>query len=277
MSINTVALRPGFSLRRPSVRAAAEDPVSSLEHIFVIAGPSGSGKSTFMREFVEDRLPRNIADDLPAEAKTWSRTSGNELSRKGLLQVLRAKRRTRGLVLHYDIMRAYSRGYENHANDPAMQAVTGVKVRLTVMTILPSREALFEQFLNRGRFGDCLYLCAESPARSAEHDGREFLSTVRTGFRRPPSFRFSYLGQRPGRSASFDCLCHLPDRAAIPDPWAHGANDDHKGSADASEVITMPGNRKRRRRGGKRLRHVRQFLLAQSGVLRNRSRLVRSE
>ena len=45
-----------------------------------------------MREFVEDRLPRNIADDLPAEAKTWSRTSGNELSRKGLLQVLHASR-----------------------------------------------------------------------------------------------------------------------------------------------------------------------------------------
>ena len=155
MSISSIAARPGFSFRRPLDRARHIDAAaaSALEHIFVIAGPSGSGKSTFMREFVEDRLPRNIADDLPAEAKTWSRTSGNELSRKGLLQVLRAKPRTRGLVLHYDIMRAYSRGYETPANDPAMQAVTGVKVPLTVMTILPSREALFEQFLNRARIG----------------------------------------------------------------------------------------------------------------------------
>ena len=35
-----------------------------------------------------------------------------------------------------------------------MQAVTGAKARLTVMTILPSREALFEQFLSRARSGD---------------------------------------------------------------------------------------------------------------------------
>ena len=156
MSISSIAARPGFSFRRPLDRARRIDAgaASALEHIFVIAGPSGSGKSTFMREFVEDRLPRDIADDLPAEAKTWSRIAGNELSRKGLLQVLRAKPRTRGLVLHYDIMRAYSRGYETHANDPAMQAVTGVKVRLTVMTILPSREALFEQFLSRARSGE---------------------------------------------------------------------------------------------------------------------------
>ena len=154
MSISSIAIRPGFSFRRPLEHRIDAAAASALEHIFVIAGPSGSGKSTFMREFVEDRLPRNIADDLPAEAETWSRTSGNELSRKGLLQVLRAKPRTRGLVLHYDIMRAYSRGYETHANDPAMQAVTGAKARLTVMTILPSREALFEQFLSRARSGE---------------------------------------------------------------------------------------------------------------------------
>src|SRR4029078_7087629 len=152
MSISSIAFRPGFTLRRPLQRARIEAAAASaLEHFFVIAGPSGCGKSTLMREFVEDRLPRHIADDLPAEAKTWSRTSGNELSRKGLLQVLRAKPKTPGLVLHYDIMRAYSRGYEFHAKDPAMQAVTGAKLRPTVMTILPSREALFEQFLNRAR------------------------------------------------------------------------------------------------------------------------------
>lgn len=107
-----------------------------------------------MREFVEDRLPRNIGRDLPTEAKTWSRTSGNELSRKDLSEVLRAKGRSAGLVLHYDIMRAYTRGYEDYANDPAMQAVTATDARLTVMTILPSREVLFEQFLSRARTGE---------------------------------------------------------------------------------------------------------------------------
>lgn len=156
MSISSIAIRPSLSPRWPmqTERSHAATAEGALEHIFVIAGPSGSGKSTFMREFVEDRLPRNIADDLPVEAKIWSRTSGNELTRKGLSQVVRAKGGSPGLVLHYDIMRAYTRGYETHANDPAMQAVTGAKARLTVMTILPSREALFEQFLSRARSGE---------------------------------------------------------------------------------------------------------------------------
>ena len=97
MSISSIAIRPRLVFRLHVEKArSVDDAASALEHIFVIAGPSGSGKSTFMREFVEDRLPRNIADDLPAEAKTWSRTSGNELSRKGLLQVLRAKQRSQG-------------------------------------------------------------------------------------------------------------------------------------------------------------------------------------
>jgi hypothetical protein len=164
----------------------AENPAAALEHIFVIAGPSGSGKSTFMREFVEDRLPRNIADDLPADAKTWSRTSGNELSRKGLLQVLRAKRRTRGLVLHYDIMRAYSRGYENHANDPAMQAVTSADARLTVMTILPAREALFEQFLSRARSGE--YEEWWDKRETVRKVKRKVRGALLKLFRRPPKF-----------------------------------------------------------------------------------------
>jgi hypothetical protein len=179
-------LRPDYSLRRPSQRAGAEDHAAALEHIFVIAGPSGSGKSTFMREFVEDRLPRNIADDLPAEAKTWSRTSGNELSRKGLLQVLRAKRRTRGLVLHYDIMRAYSRGYEDHANDPAMQAVLSAKARLTVMTILPAREALFEQFLARARSGE--YEEWWDKRETVRKVKRKVRGALLKLFRRPPKF-----------------------------------------------------------------------------------------
>jgi hypothetical protein len=188
MSINSIALRPGFTFHRPLERTRGDDDaaMSALEHIFVIAGPSGSGKSTFMREFVEGRLPRNIAAALPAEAKSWSRTSGNELSRKGLLHVLRAKRRTRGLVLHYDIMRAYSRRYENHANDPAMQAVIGSAARLTVMTILPSREALFEQFLARARSGE--YEEWWDKRESFRRVKRKLRGGLLKLFRRPPKF-----------------------------------------------------------------------------------------
>ena len=70
--------------------------------------------------------------------KEWLRTSGNGLSCNGLSRVLRGKRVSKGLVVHYDIIRAYSRGFEHFANDPAMQAVTA----LTVPTVLPPREVL---------------------------------------------------------------------------------------------------------------------------------------
>ena len=74
--------------------------------------------------------------------KEWLRTSGNGLSCNGLSRVLRGKRVSKGLVVHYDIMRAYSRGFEHFANDPAMQAVTEAKAALTVLTVLPPREVL---------------------------------------------------------------------------------------------------------------------------------------
>jgi hypothetical protein len=107
-----------------------------------------------MGEFVLDRLPGAISGDLPQASKTWLRTSGNELSRKGLAGVLRTKGADEGLVVHYDIMRAYSRGFGQYANDPAMQAVTEAEAALTVLTILPPREILLEQFLRRARSGE---------------------------------------------------------------------------------------------------------------------------
>lgn len=135
----------GLSLLRPGEGAGV------LEHIFVIAGPSGSGKSTFMREFVENRLPSDVSACLPAEAKIWTRTTANEITKKGLPGVLRRHRHCPGLVVHYDIMRAHTRGFENYAEDPAIQAVTGTRAALTVMTLQPRREVLFEQFLARAR------------------------------------------------------------------------------------------------------------------------------
>lgn len=94
---NSIELRSGLTFETPrpvredrrEVRVAAK--AGDLKHIFLIAGPSGSGKSTFMREFVYDRLPKDISDYLPAEAKSWQRTSGNELSRKGLARIRAAR------------------------------------------------------------------------------------------------------------------------------------------------------------------------------------------
>src|SRR6185503_10639910 len=154
---NSLAIGTGTGFRRAFGRrecAASVAAASALQHIFVIAGPSGSGKSTFMGEFVFGRLPINISRDLPQGSKTWLRTSGNELSRKGLSRVLRGKGASEGLIVHCDIMRAYSRGFEHFANDPAMQAVTEAKAALTVLTVLPPREVLFEQFLRRARNGE---------------------------------------------------------------------------------------------------------------------------
>ena len=154
---NSVAFRSGgpiFKSLSVEQRAHELAVADQLKHIFVIAGPSGSGKSTFMGEFVFGRLPINISRDLPQGSKTWLRTSGNELSRKGLSRVLRGKGVSEELVVHYDIMRAYSRGFEHFANDPAMQAVTEAKTALTVLTVLPPREVLFEQFLRRARNGE---------------------------------------------------------------------------------------------------------------------------
>lgn len=131
-------------------RREAEAAVTSgLKHIFLIAAPSGSGKSTLMREFVYDRLRKDISDYLPADAKTRQRTSGNELSRKGLARVRQARGRTPGLVVHYDIMRPFSRRFEEYASDPAIKALTEAGAALTVLTLEPTREALLEQFLKR--------------------------------------------------------------------------------------------------------------------------------
>jgi hypothetical protein len=147
---STIAIRPFLSLPwLEKGRAAHAVAASELGHIFIIAGPSGSGKSTFMREFVEDRLPSAISDYLPKGAKTWHRTSGNDLSRKGLASVRRGEESSPGLVLHYDIMRPFARGFRQYPNDPAMQALAETRAALTFLTILPSRELLVDQFIKR--------------------------------------------------------------------------------------------------------------------------------
>ena len=137
----------------PSWRPATRSDAAEVEHIVVIAGPSGSGKSTLMREFVEGRLPRTISDELPQAAKAWQRTSVGVLASKGLDGVL-ASGRTPGLVVHYDIMCVLRRGYDDYVREPAIEAVTNARAALTVVTVLPPRQILFDQFIKRVRNGE---------------------------------------------------------------------------------------------------------------------------
>jgi hypothetical protein len=102
-----------------------------------------------MREFVEDRLPKDVSDHLPREAKTWQRTNGNEVFGKGLARIRQGRHRTRGLMVQYDIMRPYSKGFGDYASDPAITALTEAGVPLTVVTVEPTREVLLDQFLKR--------------------------------------------------------------------------------------------------------------------------------
>jgi hypothetical protein len=106
-----------------------------------------------MREFVEGRLPRTISDELPQAAKAWQRTSVGVLASKGLEGVL-ASDRTPGLVVHYDIMCVLRRGYDDYVREPAIEAVTNARAALTVVTVLPPRQILFDQFIKRVRNGE---------------------------------------------------------------------------------------------------------------------------
>ena len=81
-----------------------------------------------------------------------------------------------------------------------MQAVTGVKVPLTVMTILPSREALFEQFLNRARSGE--YEEWWDKRETFRRVKRKLRGRLLKLFRRPPKF----LKRGPPHAAERLCL-----------------------------------------------------------------------
>lgn len=154
MTLGATTWEGGSFLRRPLWNCLGFAEIASenhLDHIVVIAGPTGSGKSTLLREFLSERLPKEISDFLPEAARTWQFVNGNEVSRKGIPRILRSNGQPSGLVVHYDIMRVYTRGFEQYGNDPAIQTVLGAGVALTVLTLLPSREELFDQFLKRAR------------------------------------------------------------------------------------------------------------------------------
>ena len=121
----------------------------AIEHLLLIAGPSGAGKSTFIDALINNRLPEEIAGCLPKDAKKWPRTSAKEIAGKGLTAAIPPARRCRGLVVHYDIMRPYSKGYDGYEGDAVLTALTTIAVKITVTTVLPPPDRLLKQYLNR--------------------------------------------------------------------------------------------------------------------------------
>lgn len=120
-----------------------------IEHLLLIAGPSGAGKSTFIRALVDGQLPEEITAHLPQEARKWPRTSAKELAAKGLTAIISNAGQCPELVVHYDIMRPYSKGYKDYAQDLTLSAITARAVKVTVTTVLPTTDRLLGQYLAR--------------------------------------------------------------------------------------------------------------------------------
>jgi hypothetical protein len=107
-----------------------------------------------MREFVEGRLPPGITTYLPQEARKWHSTSANDIAKRGLVRVAGRAGRGAGLVIHYDIMRPFSKGFQSYSKDPILTALTAVSAKMTVATVLPSRERLVQQYVSRSTRDD---------------------------------------------------------------------------------------------------------------------------
>ncbi len=116
--------------------------------LLVIAGPAGAGKSTFMRELAEGRLDPPIAKMLPSGAETWPRLAANDLDSRGWgLGLQRLK--VASLVVHYNTMRPFSRGFGDYASDPALKLLGGAGASVTVATLIPEPELLLKQYRAR--------------------------------------------------------------------------------------------------------------------------------
>jgi hypothetical protein len=71
------------------------------------------------------------------------------LSREGLARLRVRRGRTPGIVVHYDIMRPFTKRFGHYTNDPALKQLTASGATLTVMTLAPNRDILLEQFIKR--------------------------------------------------------------------------------------------------------------------------------
>jgi len=122
--------------------------MAALRQLLIIAGPAGAGKSTFMRELSQGRLSPEIAKELPAGSDSWPRITANDIDSKGL-DHLSPRSQGVGLVLHYNTMRPYSKGFGAYASDPALLALNGFASCTRVATLVLAPTLLLEQYRAR--------------------------------------------------------------------------------------------------------------------------------
>lgn len=167
--------------------------VGRIGHLLIVSGPSASGKSAFLRELSLGRLPREIAEALPADAATWPRTNGDRLSGGLLRRLLARERSPEGLVLHYDFMRVFETLIADYSEDPAL-SVLGEAERVTVVVLRPDPERLVAQMERKS---------------AAPMERRRFARRVRRVLRRlqNPARQFVYAsGSAPARHSRLSAL-----------------------------------------------------------------------
>lgn len=101
-----------------------------------------------MRELAEGRLDRVTAQALPPGAGDWPRLTANDIDAKGVDSLLR-RLNGGGLVLHYNTLRPYSKGFGDYFSDPALKALNGIASSVTVATLVPEPKQLLNQYRAR--------------------------------------------------------------------------------------------------------------------------------
>jgi hypothetical protein len=153
----------------------------SFTHLLIVAGPAGAGKSTLMRELSEGRLSPEIVERLPAGAADWPRVIANDIESKGLCPLLRGGKAA-GLIVHYNTMRSFSRGYD-YDSDPALRMLDATAAPITVATIILPPALLSKQYRARiAEQNEDEWWVAVPPLKAFR---RKMLALLRQSFRRP--------------------------------------------------------------------------------------------
>jgi len=122
----------------------------AIGHIVMIAGPSCSGKSTFLGELRRKSVPADVAECLPAEVHSWKQLHAGQLQKKDLYRLLDTDTPP-GLLVQYDLMRCYTKGFGEYNRDPALRRVIETGAPLTILTLTADRETLLDQLFARIR------------------------------------------------------------------------------------------------------------------------------
>jgi hypothetical protein len=148
----TIDLTSWRRLRRrafdPGIRAwqLAIAGVTRVGHLLIVAGPSGSGKSTFLANLASGELPDDMKANIPPGAQGWIQTNGRRLVRQA--RTGRYRQTTTdmpGIVMHYDIMRPYEKGwFDDYPDDPALKLLS-MADQVTVIVLKPSVQRLTAQ------------------------------------------------------------------------------------------------------------------------------------